>query len=365
MRGNAPSPVEPGELHSIPERLCARVGAYRHMIESALEPLFTSDTALDRAVRHVLFANAKRIRASLALITAEAAGGATRDALPIAVAFELLHTASLIHDDIMDGAQVRRGRPCVHRVFGTNLAITAGDALIFEAYRQLLQLFTRHPAPAAEQVIGIFTSCAAKACRGQALDLGFAADARSMRRYLGMVNAKTGSMIEAPLECGAVLAGAPTSWCEGFREYGRCLGIAFQVTDDVTDYLGSEEKGGKTLGNDLRNGAGSALLIYSRHACSPLQHEVLAAAIQRARTSHAGDNRASLVAMMAEHGAVEWTQRLCARYADRALRALEDIGVEPARTELAAIATIVGRWKVSRPQIPQGVRHEARRTLVH
>ncbi|HJU22711.1 MAG TPA: polyprenyl synthetase family protein [Casimicrobiaceae bacterium] len=335
------------------------------MIESALEPLFISDASLDRAVRHALFGNAKRIRASLALIAAEAAGGVVRDALPIAVAFELLHTASLIHDDIMDGASMRRGRSCVHRVFGTDLAITAGDALIFEAYRALIELFTRHPLAVAERVTAIFTSCAAKACRGQALDLGFKGDARSMRQYLTMVNAKTGSMIEAPLECAAVLAGAPRSWCDGFRDYGRSLGIAFQVTDDVTDYLGSEEKGGKTLGNDVRNGAGSAMLIYARHACSPAQHEVLADAIRQARTSHAGDGIASLVAMMEDHGAIEWTQRLCARYADRALRALEDIGVEPARSELAAIATIVGRWKVSRPPFTEGDKHEARHALVH
>ena len=170
MKCNAPSPAEPGELHLIADRLGERMRPYRRMVESALEPLFTSDAPLDRAVGHALFGNAKRIRASLALIASEAAGGHACDALPVAVAFELLHTASLIHDDIMDDAQVRRGGSCVHRVFGTNLAITAGDALIFEAYRGLLKSFRGHPAAAAERPIEIFTSRAAKACRGQALD---------------------------------------------------------------------------------------------------------------------------------------------------------------------------------------------------
>jgi geranylgeranyl pyrophosphate synthase len=365
MKCKAPSPAEPGELHTIADRLCERTRPYRRMIDSALEPLFASDTPLDRVVRHALFGNAKRIRASLALIAAEAAGGPARDALPIAVAFELLHTASLIHDDIMDGAKVRRGRSCVHRIFGTNLAITAGDALIFEAYRSLLESLCRHRSDGAERAIEIFTSCAAKACRGQALDIGFAGGSASMRQYLAMIRAKTGSMIEAPLQCAAVMAGASAAWCAGFREYGRCLGIAFQITDDATDCLGSEAKAGKTLGNDLRNGAGSALLIYARHACNSLQRERLADAIQRARTSHAADGTAPLVAIMQEQGAVEWTQRLCARYADRALQALQDIGVEPARTELAAIATTVGRWRVSRPQPTQGASHEARHALVH
>jgi geranylgeranyl pyrophosphate synthase len=365
MKCNAPSPAEPGDLHLIADRLCERMRPYRRMVEAALEPLFRSDTPLDRAVGHALFGNAKRIRASLALIASDAAGGHASDALPIAVAFELLHTASLIHDDIMDDAEVRRGRACVHRVFGINLAITAGDALIFEAYRGLLDSFRRHPAAAAERAIEIFTSRAAKACRGQALDLGFAHGSGSMRQYLTMVRAKTGSMLEAPLECAAVLAGASPSSCDRFREYGRCLGIAFQITDDVTDYLGSEANAGKTLGNDLRNGSGSALLIYAGHACSPVQRDMLTDAIQRARVSHAADAVAPLATILEEHGAVEWTQRLCTRYADRALRALKDIGVEPARTELAAIATTIGRWRVSRPQRSQGARHEARHAVVH
>ena len=364
MNCSAQSLAEPGDLHSIPDRLCERVRPYRRMVDSALQPLFTSATPLDRAVGHALFANGKRIRASLALLASEAAGGEACDALPIAVAFELLHTASLIHDDIMDGALVRRGRPCVHRIFGTSLAITAGDALIFEAYRSLLKSFERHSAAAAGRAIEIFTRCAAKACRGQSLDLAFDSDTASVRQYLAMVRAKTGSMIEAPLECAAVLADAPSDWCDRFREYGRCLGMAFQITDDATDYLGSEAETGKTLGNDLRNGAGSAMLIFARCALSAVQRDVLSDAIRRARASQLGESVAPLVAFMQEHGAIEWTQRLCARYADRALRALEHVGVEPARTELAAIATTVGRWKVTRSQL-QGATHEERRALVH
>jgi geranylgeranyl pyrophosphate synthase len=363
MKRSAPSRTEAAEFHLVVDRLCERLRPYRRMVESALEPMFAADTPLDRAVGHALFANAKRVRASLALITCEAAGGRACDALPIAVAFELLHTASLIHDDIMDGALVRRGRPCVHHVFGTSLAITAGDALIFEAYRVLLKLFAG--CEEAERAIEIFTSCAAKTCRGQALDLDFPQSSASLRQYLRMVRAKTGSMIEAPVECAALLAGAPRAWCDGFREYGHCLGIVFQITDDATDYFGSEATTGKTLGNDLRNGAGSALLIYARHACSPPQRVALADAIRESRASHAGDAAARIVGIMREQGAIDWTQRLCARYADRALRALQGIGVEPARTELAAIATTIGRWRIFRSQDKEGASHEPRRALVH
>jgi geranylgeranyl pyrophosphate synthase len=363
MKRNASSRIAPGELHLVVDRLCQRLQPYRRMVESALDPLFPVRTSLDRAVRHALFANAKRVRASLALIACEAAGGTARDALPIAVAFELLHTASLIHDDIMDGALVRRGRPCVHRAFGTSLAITAGDALIFEAYGVLQKSFGGDRQVA--QVIEIFTSCAAKTCRGQALDLDYPNHPPSLHRYLRMIRAKTGSMMEAPVECAALLAGAKPSWRGGFREYGRCLGIAFQITDDATDYLGDEVSAGKSLGNDLLNGAGSPLLIFTHHACSAEQRETLATAIRRARAAHATDSAATLVATMQEHGAIEWTQRLCARYADRARRALQGIGTDPARTELAAIASIIGQWKIARPQLTKGASDEARRAVVH
>jgi geranylgeranyl pyrophosphate synthase len=341
--------AEPGELHLIADRLCERMRPCRRMIESVIEPMFASRTPLDQAIRHVLLGDAKRVRASLALIAMQAAGGCAQDALQVAVAFELLHTASLIHDDIMDGATLRRGRACVHRVFGTGLAITAGDALIFEAYRCLLHSLASHPAPAVERVLGIFTACAAATCRGQALDLGFAAGAGSLRQYLRMIRAKTGSMIEAPLECAAVLADAPPSWCERFRTYGRCLGIAFQIADDANDCLGSEAKAGKTLGNDLRNGSGSALLIYCRESCDPVQRDHMASALHRAG---AGDDAEPLIAMLHRQGAIASTQRLAAGYADRARRALQDVGVEPARTQLAAIASIVGHWKVSSRQPP-------------
>jgi geranylgeranyl pyrophosphate synthase len=109
---------EPTMLGLIHDRLREVTRRHATMVENALRPLFRGAGPLDEAVRHVLFADAKRVRASLALIATEAAGGSAAAALPVAVAFELLHTASLVHDDIMDDAQMRRGRPCVHRAFG-------------------------------------------------------------------------------------------------------------------------------------------------------------------------------------------------------------------------------------------------------
>jgi geranylgeranyl diphosphate synthase, type I len=331
-------------LDRVHDRLREKTDRLRDLVDKSLDGTFQGETVLDRAVRHVLFADGKRIRASLALIGMEAAGGSVAAAVHVAAAFELLHTASLIHDDIMDSARVRRGRRCVHRVFGTRMAITAGDALIFEAYRRILLLRREHPAPTVERILQVFTACAARTCRGQAHDLTFPRDVATMRDYLAMVEAKTGSMIEAPLESVAILAAAPPVWHERFREYGRCLGIAFQVLDDAFDYLGSEGTAEKTVGHDVRNGRGSAIFIFCWNRCDAKERKALAVAAGRLRIAEDAASRRVLNGLFRKHGAIKSTHRLCGRYVSRAVRALDGVGSGPARAELVAIAKILGDW---------------------
>jgi len=344
--------LEPRMLDLVHDCLRERTRRYRVMVDEALDPLFPGNSTLEEAIRHALFGDAKRVRASLALIATEAAGGSARSALPMAVAFELLHTASLIHDDIMDDAQVRRGRPCTHRVFGTGMAITAGDALIFEAYRRVLSLPSHHDGAALQGVLRIFSDCAARTCRGQAEDLTFPSEVGTLERYLRMIRSKTGSMIEAPLESGAVLAGAPRAWQARFRRFGRCVGIAFQIVDDAIDYLGSEEKARKTLGNDLRRDSGSAMLIHCRRSCAPEERVILERSVRRFRRSGETSDLGPVLALLRKHDAIGFTQRLCARYVDQARRMIGGIGKEPGRTELDAIARIVGYWGLLSAELP-------------
>jgi len=322
------------------------------LVDEALRGLFAADGTLDRAVRHILFADAKRVRASLALMATEAAGGRAEDAVPAAVAFELLHTASLVHDDIMDDAEVRRGRPCVHRVFGTALAITAGDALIFEAYRQMLSLRGVHDAATLEEVLAVFSGCAVRTCRGQAEDVTFPADGGSLRRYLRIVRRKTGSMIEAPLESGAILAGASGLLRRRLREFGRLLGIAFQILDDAIDYLGSEEKAAKTLGNDLRRRSASPLLIHCRARCTPSEWRALESAMACFADSGRHADLEPVLEAFRQHDAIGFTQQLCGRYVARARRLLADVGTEPARSELDSVARMIGYWGLLAARLP-------------
>ncbi len=353
--------LEPRMLDMIHDCLKEKIAPYRSMINKSIADLFQTDSVLDRSVRHVLCADAKRIRAALALIATEAAGGDASRALPMAVAFELLHTASLVHDDIMDDAQSRRGRPCVHRVFGIDIAITAGDALIFEAYQQLLGLRSTWDPDRVGEVLRIFSDCALKTCRGQSDDLTFSDRPESIKAYLKMVRKKTGSMIEAPLHGGAVLANACPQWQSRFREFGRALGTAFQIVDDAVDYLGNENKARKTLGNDLRRKKGSAMMIYCREQCSPSERDATARAIERFRSSGVINDTRPVLELLYKYDAIGFTQRLCERTIHRARRIIEDIGNEPARTTLDAIARIVGYWGLLAAKIPDDRIHEETR----
>ncbi len=344
--------LEPRMLDLIHDCLRAKTRKYRAMVNEALDGLFQKDTILERVIRHILFADAKRVRASLALMATEAAGQEPESALPMGIGFELLHTASLIHDDIMDDAQTRRGRPCAHRVFGTELAITAGDALVFEAYQQILQLSSRYASDRLAAVLGIFGACAAQTCRGQADDLTFPHEDATMRQYLQMVRRKTGSMIEAPLQGGAVLGDAPPSWQRRFRQFGRDLGIAFQIVDDAIDYLGSEEKARKTLGNDLRRNKGSAMLIYCRQQCNREERDTMARSIEQFRISGNMVYLNAILELLRKYDAIGFTQRLCQFYVNRARRMIRDIGREPARTGLDEVAQIVGYWGLLSSRLP-------------
>jgi geranylgeranyl pyrophosphate synthase len=345
--------LEPRMLDLIHDCLRERTRRYRAMVDEALTGLFQGARALDVAIRHVLLADAKRVRASLALVATEAAGGQAEAALPMAVAFELLHTASLIHDDIMDEAHVRRGRPCVHRAFGTAIAITAGDALIFEAYRQLLSLSSAYAREQLETVLRIFSSCAAETCRGQSEDVTFPVDGGTLRQYLRMVRRKTGSMIEAPLEGGAVLGGMDSAACQRMRKFGRALGTAFQIVDDALDYLGSEAKVRKSLGNDLRHRRGSAMLIFCRARCTARERAAMERAIAAFTVSRDPGDLTPVLDLFQRHDAVAFTQRLCGRYIDRARRLIAGIGGEPARSDLESIATMVGYWGLLAARLPE------------
>jgi geranylgeranyl diphosphate synthase type II len=233
----------------------------RGLVEAALSGALPPETAwpqtIHKAIRYSLFAGGKRIRPLLALAAGDAVGGEREDVLPFALAVEMIHTYSLIHDDLpaMDNDDLRRGKPTSHRVFGEAIAILAGDALLTRAFHLLAEIPQGWDGPRIRRRLDA-SAILGEACGttgligGQVLDLEFEGrriDAETLER---LHRAKTGALLSACVRGGAVLGGASEHDKGALERYGSAIGLAFQVVDDILDATGSEEDLGKTAGKD-------------------------------------------------------------------------------------------------------------------
>ena len=212
------------------------------------------------AVRYSLFAGGKRLRPILCLASAEAAGGEIQQVLPVACALELIHTYSLIHDDLpaMDNDDVRRGRPTSHKVLGEAAAILAGDALLTEAF-SLMSAGDRMGTIPADRLLWVIHDIAEAAgfwgmVGGQIADIQSEGQAANQETLDYIHTRKTGAMILASVRSGAVLSGAPVEDIEALSGYGRHIGLAFQIADDILNVEGDHIVLGKDTGSDVKRG---------------------------------------------------------------------------------------------------------------
>jgi len=274
----------PAVAPAYPEHLRAEVERYLEQLRFSHEE---PTRGLDEAMRYSLLAGGKRIRPVLALATARAVGRPIEWVLPLAAALELIHTYSLIHDDLpaMDDDDLRRGRPTCHRAHGEDVAILAGDGLYAEAFALLLSAQEAEPAQllAAARELAVATGVSGMV-GGQYIDVaGSAGEGREGLRRLHEL--KTGRLIGASIECVLLLAGslAPdTMSC--FRAFAGELGVLFQIVDDILDVTGSQESLGKPQGTDERLGKRTYVTEFGLDGARQLASE----SHKRARRSLAG-----------------------------------------------------------------------------
>jgi geranylgeranyl diphosphate synthase type II len=246
-------PAQGATVTSYPDALRADVERYLETLRFAGAADRTA--GLEEAMRYSLLAGGKRIRPVLALATANAIGAEPRSVLPLAAAIELIHTYSLIHDDLpaMDDDDLRRGRPTCHVKFGEDVAILAGDALYAEAFRHLLTAQEGR----AERVLAAARELAAATgvdgmVGGQYVDV--AHPARSAPELRELHELKTGRLIAAAVGCVLLLVGMDEAATMAYRRYAAELGVLFQIVDDILDVTGDEDALGKPQGSDERHG---------------------------------------------------------------------------------------------------------------
>lgn len=204
-------------------------------------------------IEYTLASGGKRLRPHLAIIAAEAVinGGLINsmdDVLPAALALEVFHNFTLVHDDVMDRAEVRRGQETVHRKWNNNTSILSGDQMLIEAYKLLAQV----PAPKLPQVLKWFNEMATGVCEGQQYDMEFEHMSQvSIEDYLKMIELKTSVLLANAMRIGGYIAGADHSQQEALYQYGLNIGIAFQIQDDILDVYGDPKTFGKAIGGDI------------------------------------------------------------------------------------------------------------------
>lgn len=253
--------------------MLSRYDEYKSMIEDFLSTCFdnksVSHAELLEAMRYSLLAGGKRIRPVLTLEFCRAAGADPKNALPVACAIEMLHTYSLIHDDLpcMDNDDLRRGKPTSHKVYGETIAVLAGDALQAEAFKTILSSDLK-PEIRAE-CARILADAAGEngICGGQYLDMKGEQNPLNSDELADMCRRKTASLIAAACQMGAVVGGASEKQIEAAVSYGYDVGLSFQIRDDILDELSTAEELGKPIGSDNREGKTTFMNLLGLEKC--------------------------------------------------------------------------------------------------
>lgn len=256
-----------------------RISEYSTMAEAEIRSARYPEgnlRGLYEPVSYGMAAGGKRLRPTLLLMAADAFGGDPQKALKAAAGIEMFHNFTLLHDDVMDNSDLRRGRPTVHAKWDANTAILSGDTMLTLA----TQLMTEVDDAILRPVLDTFNDQALRVYEGQRLDMDFEnREEVSLEEYIEMIKCKTGALLGAAAKIGALIGGASKEEAELMYDYGMKLGIAFQIEDDYLDTFGNAETFGKPIGGDIRNNK-KTFLTVSAYARGGAQAEALRSAMK-------------------------------------------------------------------------------------
>ena len=276
------------------------------------------------ASQYLLTVKGKRIRPVMCLMGNELFAEIKEDAYQVAAAIELFHNFTLVHDDIMDRAPLRRGLQTVHTKFGESTALLAGDVILVAAYEYLNKISVDYIHP----VLSLFNTTAKKVCEGQQLDMNFEQDGDvNFDDYVKMIGLKTSVLLAASLQLGAILGGAGIGNQQHLYEFGKNLGIAFQIQDDYLDAFGDPEKFGKKSGGDIMANKKTFLWLQAMKVATAQQRKEL----NRLLALNTEDKIQPVLSIYKSCNVDEWAKELKQKYFSIALEHLEEIAVRSVR----------------------------------
>ena len=298
----------------------------------------TTPSGLYAPVNHIMSIKGKRIRPLLLMMSCEMFGGDVALALNPSFAMEVFHNFTLVHDDIMDNGDIRRGEPTVHKIYGLNSGILAGDAMIPYVYKYLTDVPNAYILP----LINVFNDTAIEIFEGQQMDVDFEKrDDVSESEYLKMIEYKTSVLLGACLQLGAILADASMEDQKLIYEFGLKLGLSFQITDDYLDAFGEKEKVGKRIGGDILMNKKTYLFVTALDKANEAQRKQLIASLKELDPDKKIDGVKQLFELTgARQHALDKAEELY----HEALKSLEKISVKTGlKVPLTAMANVISQ----------------------
>jgi len=316
-----------------------KINGYTTLVEHTLTRQDFNDKPIElyEPISYILSLGGKRLRPALTLAGCELFGGDPNDALIPALGIEVFHNFTLIHDDIMDKAPIRRGKKTVHEKWNGDVAILSGDAMLVKAYQYIVKV----KPEALPQVIKVFNQTALEVCEGQQYDMNFETqDDVSEDDYIEMIRLKTSVLLGCALKIGALVAEASVKQSELIYRFGESIGIAFQIQDDILDAFGDPDKFGKAVGGDILNNKNTILQLYAQHHANGEQQVALKAIYE-------SDNKKveAIKKVFIETGALDYAKKRMDGYYDEAIQFLKEAnGLPEIENELATFA----QWLIKR-----------------
>lgn len=300
-----------------------------------------TEKVLTPSVREAVIRGGKRIRPALALLCCEAisGSGSYAKALPIALAFELAHSASLIQDDIFDNAALRRNQPTVYQSFGAVKAILSSDYIIFDIFRSISSYEQLNISKKKViKMINYICEAAQATIEGELLDVAFSQNTQlppSQKEYIEMIGLKTAKLFAASTALGALAGGATKKQTDKLYEFGYNIGLAFQIMDDVLDIVGNIATTGKMPLKDLENNASNIVIIHALATSDPLRRSMVRSMLWKKSIPADAE---SLTKVLNELGSIEYAISLAAKFNEKARRAIKSLPDSPAKEALEKLS---------------------------
>ncbi len=308
---------------------------YQDSVDTELSGLYLPGRAtdLERAVADALSAGGKRVRATLALLWCEAYSGDYKPAIPLAVAYELAHASALVQDDIIDHADLRRGRESIVVKYGLSNAILASDLLLFYVPKMVAK-YSDLESPRLARIFDLVGEACRATTWGEFIDLQMAReDSWAEREYEEMIRLKTSTLLSAPCASGALVGGADDGQVSIATQFGEALGMAYQVQDDTLDLMGDESLLGKPVFTDLRGGKRSIVLMRCASQCSIEDRRFIVGLFNRSGP-YAKDEIARLRRLIEDTGSLDYARGKVIAYTDDAKEALKSVPASRAKSLL-------------------------------